>query len=105
MGPPEFDRCVARCFSCDVSDAPHHRATPSRDWRQIRTDPAWPDRSWRWRHRLHVAPALAALLEFHSAIEPDPAPPTFAGVVPCTRLKRLSGPRGAHTVWPAGGTF
>ena len=47
--------------------------------------------------------AVAVLLEFRSIIAPGPVPPTFAGVVPCSRLKHPSVPGGAHTVSLAGG--
>src|SRR5215467_12772544 len=91
MGPHECDKFVAHCFSCDESDALHHRAKQWKDWRRSRSTPGTIEPLRPGPHRLQTAPALAVLLESHSAIEPGPAPPTSAGVVPCTFLERRVG--------------
>src|SRR5262252_625473 len=104
MGPRECDKFVSQCFSCDESDALHHRATRWKDWRRSRSIPGLIEPLRPERHRLPAAPALAALLEFHTEVGPGPAPPTLAGVVFYTPLKRLPVPRDAHTVLQTGGT-
>src|ERR1051325_5755717 len=104
MGPRECDKFVARCFSCDESDALHRRATRWKDWRRSRSTPGTIELLRPGRHRLPVAPGRAALLESRLAIERGPVPPTSAGVVPYTARKHLSVPRDAHTVSLGGGT-
>src|SRR5215831_15079438 len=103
MGPHECDKFVAHCFSGDESDALHHRAKPWKDWQRSRSTPETMEPLRPGPHH-QAAPALAVLLESHSAIEPGPAPPTSAGVVPGTFLKHLFVPRDAHPVSLAGGT-
>src|SRR5579862_7682315 len=104
MGPRGCDRFVAHCFSCDVLDALHHRAKLSQDRRRSRSTPSLLGQFRCWRYRFRVAPAFAVLLEFRSAIAPDPVPPTFGATVPCSPLKHPSAPRGVHMGLLVGGT-